>query len=141
MRYLFMCYSDEHDVEAMGEAKLEALVDDQIACNEDLRLRGHLLASEALQSATSATTVRVRNGRSSVTDGPFAETKEQVGGVFIVEARDLNEAIRLASSFPIARVGSLEIRPVWELHDRRGQPTVESEDDATSGDGSPIRTT
>ncbi len=83
-----------------------------------LKKNGHLLAVEQLEPVQTAITVRVRNGKLSVTDGPFAETKEQVGGFFLIEARDLNEAIQVASQFPSARFGSLEVRPVREL-DRR----------------------
>jgi hypothetical protein len=73
------------------------------------------MASEALQPVQTATTVRVRNGRLSTTDGPFAETKEQLGGFFLIDARDLNDAIQVAAKIPSARLGSIEVRPVWEI--------------------------
>jgi hypothetical protein len=82
---------------------------------EALRKSGHLIVTHALQSVQTASTVRVRSGKQSVTDGPFAETKEQLGGFFLIDARDLNEAIQLAAKIPPARVGSIEVRPVREL--------------------------
>ncbi len=85
------------------------------AYSDGLNRRGHRIASEALQPVGTAVTVRVRNGMLSVTDGPFAETKEQLAGFYLIEARDLNEAIRLASEIPPARIGCIEVRPVREL--------------------------
>jgi hypothetical protein len=81
---------------------------------EALRQRGRLVITHALQSATTASTVRVRNGKLSLTDGPFAETKEQIGGFFLIEARDLQEAIQVAAKWPSARIGSIEVRPIEE---------------------------
>ena len=86
-----------------------------LAYCEALHNNGHLIVAEALEPVETATTVRVRNGTLSTTDGPFAETKEQFGGFFLINARDLNEAIQVASKFPSARVGSMEVRPVREL--------------------------
>jgi len=85
------------------------------SCGERLRSNGSLIAAEALQPVETATTVRVRNGRMSITDGPFAETKEQLAGFYLVEARDLNDAIQIASKIPPAREGSIEVRPVRDL--------------------------
>jgi hypothetical protein len=108
MKYLCLVYSEE--------SKLETICDSECrAFREDLEEGGHCLAAEALQPVQAATTVRVRNGRLSLTDGPFAETKEQLAGFYLIEARDLNEAIHLAAKIPPARVGSIEIRPVREL--------------------------
>jgi hypothetical protein len=84
-------------------------------CGDNLRANGYLVAAEALQSVHTATTVRVRNGKVSITDGPFAETKEQLAGFYLIDASDLNEAIQLASKIPPARVGSIEVRPVRAL--------------------------
>ena len=84
-------------------------------CGNSLRDRGVLLAAEPLHPIETAATVRVRNGKVSITDGPFAETKEQLAGFYLVEARDLNEAIQMASRIPPARQGSIEVRPVREL--------------------------
>jgi hypothetical protein len=85
-------------------------------CGEGLRDRGQLLAAEPLHPVDTATTVRVRNGRVTVVDGPFAETKEQLAGFYLIEARDLNDAIAVASKIPPAREGSIEVRPVRELN-------------------------
>ena len=108
MKYLCLVY--------LEESKLHAVPDTEcMACGEVLRKNGHHIAAEALQPVSTATTVRVRNGSVSVTDGPFAETKEQLAGFYLIDARDLNEAIRLAAKIPPARVGSVEVRPIREL--------------------------
>src|SRR6266704_1315446 len=105
MKYLCLVYLE-------GE-KLHAVPDRECAtCGEWLRNRGILLAAEALQPIETATTVRLRNGKLSVTDGPFAETKEQLAGFYLIEARDLNHAIQVASKIPPAREGSVEVRPI-----------------------------
>jgi hypothetical protein len=112
MKYLCLVYAEE--------AKLEGFADEEcVAYDEGLRQGGHCLASEALQPVATATTVRMRNGKLSVTDGPFAETKEQLAGFYLVEARDLNEAIQLAGRIPPVRIGSVEVRPIRELEGRR----------------------
>lgn len=108
MKYLCLVYLDERKLDAVADSECKA-------CGEALRKSGHHLAAEALASVQTATTVRVRNGKLSVTDGPFAETKEQLAGFYLIDAKDLNEAIQLASKIPPARVGSVEIRPVREL--------------------------
>jgi hypothetical protein len=109
MKYLCLVYLDEQ--------KLSAVPDRECAdCGEGLRGRGILVAAEALQPVETATTVRIRNGKMSVTDGPFAETKEQLAGFYLIEARDLNDAIQVASKIPPAREGSIEVRPVRQLN-------------------------
>lgn len=114
MKYLCLVYAEE--------SKLAGFPDQEcVAHDAGLRESGHCLASEALQPVATATTVRVRNGALSVTDGPFAETKEQLAGFYLVEARDLNEAIRIASHIPPIRVGSIEVRPVRDLPGRPGK--------------------
>jgi hypothetical protein len=115
MKYLCLVYDDEKNLEVMSESEFGGLVGECLAADEELRKGGHVIASEALQPVHTATTVRVRSGHVSVTDGPFAETKEQLGGFFLIEARDLNEAIQVASRIPSARLGSIEVRPVWEI--------------------------
>jgi hypothetical protein len=112
MKFICLVYNDECYLEALPQDKLDALVGECGAWVEDLRRGGHHVASTGLQSVRTATTVRSRNGRISVTDGPFAETKEQLGGFTVVEARDLNEALQLASALPAARFGSVEVRPI-----------------------------
>ena len=110
MKYLCLVY---------GEEKALAGMDDRhcVAYDDKIRASGHCLASEALQPVATATTVRVRNGRVSVTDGPFAETKEILAGFYMIEARDLNEAIQVASRIPPARYGSIEVRPIRPIRE------------------------
>ncbi len=96
-------------------ASKRSLRDDSIAYHEELKRKGHLVALEALEDADTATTVRRRNGKLSMTDGPFAEIKEHLGGFFIIEARDLNEAIRIAGAHPAASYDAIEIRPVHDI--------------------------
>ena len=115
MKYLCMVIIDEKKLDALSETDLQSLVDESLAYDDTLRKGGHFLAAQALESVNAATTVRVRNGKVSVTDGPFAETNEQIGGFILIEARDLNEAIQLASHIPSMRVGAIEVRPVKEL--------------------------
>ena len=110
MKYLCLVYLDEK--------KLDELPDeDCVAYDAEIRKSGYCLASEALQSVQTATTVRMRNGKLSVTDGPFAETKEQLAGFYMIEARDLNEAIQIASKIPPARVGCVEVRPIRPIRE------------------------
>jgi len=115
MKYLLFCCHEEKSLDTMSKSECDALMDETSAYCEALRKSGHLIAAEPLEPVQMAMTVRVRNGKVSVTDGPFAETKEQIGGFFLISARDLNEAIQVASKFPSARLGSLEVRPVTEL--------------------------
>jgi len=115
MKYLFLAYGDEQRLEAMSASEGQALGSECMANDEVLRERGHLLAVQGLQSSRTATTVRVRNGKPVVTDGPYAETKEQILGIFTIEARDLNEAIQLASTMPQLRGGPIEVRPIAEF--------------------------
>jgi hypothetical protein len=114
MKYLCLIYTDERRLDAMSAGEHAAVEGECVSYEQTLRQSGHLIAVEALQSALTATTVRVRNGRVSITDGPFAETKEQLAGFYLIDARDLNDAIRLAARIPPARVGSIEVRPVRE---------------------------
>ena len=108
MKYLCLVY--------MEKEKLRAVPDSEcMACGDGFRRSGVLVAAEALQPVETAATVRVRGGKVSVTDGPFAETKEQLAGFYLIDARDLNEAIQIAGKIPPAREGSIEVRPVREL--------------------------
>jgi hypothetical protein len=121
MKYLCLIYEDEKNLDTLSENEWSGVVSECLAAEEDLRQSGRVLASEALQSVRTATTVRVRSGKLAATDGPFAETKEQLGGFYLIEARDLNDAIQVAARIPSARRGCVEVRPVWELHhDERG---------------------
>lgn len=114
MKYLCLAYEAEATFKAMPGAEWDALREETLTYVESLRRSGQLIDARPLKSATSAATLKVRNGQLSVTDGPFAETKEQLGGYFLIEARDLNEAIQVAAKWPGARYGEIEVRPVEE---------------------------
>ena len=114
MKYLCLAYEEEQKLNALSESEWHALRDETLAYVEELRKRGQYVTSAALQSVHTATTVRVRNGRLSATDGPFAETKETLGGIVLIEARDLNDALQVAANWPSARIGSIEVRPIEE---------------------------
>ncbi len=115
MKYVCLCYDEEKKLKGMPKNEWDAVVRETYAYNEELRQNGRLITSQVLQPVETATTVRVRNGKASTTDGPFAETKEQLGGFYLIEARDLNEAIQVASRLSGARLGCIEVRPVMEL--------------------------
>ena len=115
MRYLLLIYHDEAANAAMSQAEQEAEYAAYIAFGEAVRQRGVRVEGEALMPTTSATTVRVRDGRTLTTDGPFAETKEQLGGYYMAECRDLDEAIEVAAMLPGAATGSIEVRPIVEF--------------------------
>jgi len=115
MKYLCLIYDEEKRLGARPKSESDAFTSEYFAFTEEIRKSGHYLGGEALQSVQTATTVRVRNGRLSTTDGPFAETKEQLGGFYLIDARDLNDAIQVASKIPSARLGSVEVRPIREL--------------------------
>jgi hypothetical protein len=110
MKYLCLVYLDENRLHELPD-------EDCVEYDASIRKSGHCIASEALQSVRTATTVRMRNGKMSITDGPFAETKEQLAGFYMIEARDLNEAIQMASKIPPARVGSIEVRPIRPIRE------------------------
>ena len=110
MKYLCLVYGEENAIMSMP-------VNHCVDYDESIRASGHCIASEALQPVSTATTVRVRNGKVSVTDGPFAETKEFLAGFYMIEARDLNEAIQLAAKIPPAAVGSIEVRPIRPIRE------------------------
>ena len=112
MKYLLMIYGDEHGFDAMSEDERHAVYKEYDDFANDLAAKGQMVGGDELHPTSSATTVRVRDGERMVTDGPFAETKEQLGGYFLIEARDLNEAIQVAAKIPSARWGSVEVRPV-----------------------------
>ena len=126
MNFMFTIYHDEHVLDAMPEQEMRPLVDSAIEYAEELRQSGHYIASDALQRVGTARTIRVRAGKVSTTAGPFAETTEQLGGFFLIEAKDMDEACAVAARFPPARVAVLEVRPVQELkhsRDGRGLPS------------------
>jgi hypothetical protein len=115
VKYMCLGYLDEKRFEAMTEAERNAFLDSCFAYDEVLRAKGHFLTGEGLESARTATTVRVKNGKPFVTDGPFMETKEQLGGVLILEAKDLDEAIQLISNHPGIAAAGFEIRPIADM--------------------------
>ena len=115
MKYLCLVYLEEKTLHALPQNERVALSNDSMAYCDELQKKGQLLAASPLHPVETATTVRVRGGRVSTTDGPFAETKEQLGGFLMIDVRDLNDAIRVASHFPAAHLGSVEVRPMKEL--------------------------
>jgi hypothetical protein len=115
MKYLCLIYEEEKKLDAMSASEVDSLMGEFFAFTKEIRKSGHFLGGEALQAVQTATTVRVRDGKVSTTDGPFAETKEQLGGFYLITARDLNDAIRVASRIPSARFGSVEVRPIKEF--------------------------
>src|SRR2546421_10062612 len=110
MKYLCLVYGEEQALQSCPDG-------DCVDYDAAIRASGHCVASEALQPVSTATTVRVRNGKVSVTDGPFAETKECLAGFYMIEARDLNEAIQIAARIPPAQVGSVEVRPIRPIRE------------------------
>jgi hypothetical protein len=115
MKYICLVYLVEKEMNAMTKNEWEACVDESLAYDDALRKAGHFIVAHALQPVEAATTIRVRSGKLSATDGPFAETTEQLGGFILIEARDLNEAIQVAAKIPVARYGSIEVRPIRAL--------------------------
>jgi len=115
VKYLCLIYDDETKVGSMPQDAADAFMQEYFSFTDAIRQSGHYLGGNALQPVSTATTVRVRNGRTSTTDGPFAETKEQLGGFYLIEARDLNDAIQVAARIPSARLGCVEVRPIMEF--------------------------
>ncbi len=116
MKYLLFCCMEEKTLDTLSKSVGDNLLNETLNYCEELRKNGHLLLANPLEPVEMAMTVRVRNGGVSLTDGPFAETKEQIGGFFLIEARDINQAVQIASRFPSVRLGSMEVRPVREMH-------------------------
>jgi hypothetical protein len=119
MRYACLVYLEQPKMDAMSSGEWDALIDQHLEYDAVLQKSGHFLVGAPLEPVATASLVRVRGGKVSVTDGPFAETKEQLGGFILIEARDLNEAIQVASKIPVARYGTIEVRPVRELVDMK----------------------
>jgi hypothetical protein len=116
MKYLCLIYDDEKKWETMSKAEADAYMGEYFAFTDSIKSSGHYIGGEALQPVQTATTVRSRNGKLSTTDGPFAETKEQLGGYYLIEARDLNDALQVAQRIPSVRTGSIEVRPIQEFN-------------------------
>jgi len=116
MKYLCLIYTDQKHWTTLPKPEQDKISADYYAYTQSIQKSGHYVGGNALQPTQTATTVRVRDGKVSTTDGPFAETKEQLGGYYLVEAKDLNEAIQVASRIPGARVGSIEVRPIMVMN-------------------------
>ena len=114
MKYLCLIYSDETMWPRMPKPEAESMMAEYMAFTGDIKQSGHYLGGNRLQPTHAATAVRVRQGQLTTTDGPFAETREQLGGYYLIDARDLNDAIQVASRIPGARVGTIEVRPIAE---------------------------
>ncbi len=112
MKYLCLAYEEQAKLDTLSRADWTALRAETLDYVAALEASGHLLATEPLKSASMAITVQIRGGKQHVTDGPFAETKEQLGGYFLIEAVDMNEAVRIAAGWPSARFGTIEVRPI-----------------------------
>ena len=115
MQYMLLIYDNEKMWPSMNEKERNALMGEYFAFTEELKASGKLIKGDALQPTQTATTVRVRDGKRLTTDGPFAETKEQLGGYYLVEAKDLDDAMAWAAKIPGARLGSIEVRPVMKF--------------------------
>jgi hypothetical protein len=113
MNYLLLIYSNEADVQALGETELKKMMGEYTEFTKSIVQAGHFKAGDRLRPVSTASTVRVRNGKTAITDGPFAETREQLGGYYLIEAKNLDEATAIAARIPGAKVGSIEVRPIW----------------------------
>ena len=119
MQFMLLIYTDDELLNALPEGEADAMMRNCLAHTDDLRQEGHLIQSQMLQAPERAKSVRIRHGRSTATDGPFAEAKEVLGGFNLIEARDMDEAVRIASEFPWARTGCVEVRPVQDIESVR----------------------
>jgi hypothetical protein len=115
MKYLCLIYDDEAKMAKMTKQESDRLMADYGSFTNDVQTNGRFVAAERLQPISTASTVRVRDGKISTTDGPYAETREQLGGFYLIEGKDLNDAIQTASRIPSARIGAVEVRPVWQM--------------------------
>ena len=113
MKYLLLIYDEEKNFEKMTEAEIGKLVSEYGQFTQGIQASGHYKTSARLQPSAAATSVRIRDGKRVVTDGPFAETREQLGGYYLIEAKDLDAALAIAARIPGARYGSIEVRPIW----------------------------
>ena len=120
MRYVCFVHIDPELIGALSPEEDRRQQLESVAFDEELTRSGHMIAAHPVQGAESATVIRNRNGEVSMTDGPYVESKEHLGGLFLIEAKDLNEALSLASKAPVARYGSVEVRPTWDLVDGAG---------------------
>jgi hypothetical protein len=123
MKFMLVIYNDNTLFDALPAAEADGMMRDCLAHADELRGEGHLIESQMLQGAERAKSVRIRNGRLSATDGPFAEVKEVLGGFNLIEAADMDEAVRIAARFPWARTGCVEVRPVQDIEAVRRRVT------------------
>jgi hypothetical protein len=114
MQYLLLIYDAEKEWSSMSEAEQGKMFGEYMEFTRGIKQSGHYIGGEALQPIATATTVRVRNGKTVTTDGPFAETREQLGGYYLIEAKNLDDAIAVAAKIPSSRTGSIEVRPIME---------------------------
>ena len=117
MRYMCLVHFEPRHLDTMPPAERQAFDRRSMQYDKELEAKGHYVIAEAIQGGDSAVLVRVRDGKMSITDGPYMETKEQMAGFVLIEARDMNEAIRLASGIPLAELGPIEVRPVYQIPD------------------------
>jgi hypothetical protein len=122
MRYACLIYDDEKKMAGMSPDDSKSFMAEYFQFTESIKASRHYVAGEALQPIGTSTSLRSRNGKLSTTDGPFAETKEQLGGFYLIEARDLNEAIQIASRIPSAKTGTIEVRPVVDFSTQQEPP-------------------
>ena len=115
MNYLLLIYSNEAEENALSETQNKKLMDEYTEFTKSIIQSGAFKAADRLRPVSAASTVRIRNGKTAITDGPFAETREQLGGYYLVEAKNLDEATAIAARIPSARTGSIEVRPVWSM--------------------------
>jgi hypothetical protein len=115
MKYMLLIYDNEQDLAAFSKEEMQKLYGDYLKFTGEIKASGHYVAGDPLQPVHTATTVRLRSGKVCMVDGPFAETREQLGGYYIVEAKDLDEAAKIAARIPSARIGCIEVRPIQEL--------------------------
>jgi hypothetical protein len=123
MKFLCLVYGEEKALDALSKGEMDVLVDECLAYDDVLRKSGHYLVSDALQPVKAAKTLRVRSGEVAITDGPFAETKEQLLGFILIDARNRDEAVGIAAKIPMASLGSIEVRPVLDLEPPQPQRT------------------
>ena len=116
MRYLCLIYDEEKKLESMPKDESDKFMGEYFSFTDNIKKAGQYIGGEALQPVQTATTVRVRNGKISTTDGPFAETKEQLGGYYLINAKDLNDALQVASRIPSAKTGTVQVRPIQEFN-------------------------
>ena len=122
MKYLCLVYGEEKALDALSEGEMAVLVEESLAYDDVLRRSGHYIESAALQQVNAAKTVRVRDHKTAITDGPFAETKEQLLGFILIDAKDLDDAVEVAAKIPSAANGSIEVRPALDLEPLRTRP-------------------